>query len=79
MNIKNKEKERENNEKMRSEGMYDEDAFGGNMLFPEYFLANAASSTEATGLMQTIPEDAAQVAAYRAIYNFYQGDIDKDL
>lgn len=46
-----------------------EDELGGIMLYPDYFLTNAASSSEMTGLMQTVPLNAAEIEAYSAIYN----------
>lgn len=52
-----------------NEGEYPEYSFGST-LFPDYFHSNAASSTEATGLMQTIPTDNAQLESYYALYNY---------
>lgn len=69
-NQNNPEILRERREKMRYSRLNEiEDELGGIILYPDYFLANAASSTEMTGLMQTIPINAAEIEAYNAIYN----------
>lgn len=72
---------REKTEAMRSAHMYDgngndgypytdNDYSFGSMLYPDYFRSNAASSTEATGLMQNIPIDNAELESYYALYNY---------
>ncbi len=42
----------------------------GSMLYPDYFRANAASGTEATGLIQSVPVSNAELASYFAVYNY---------
>lgn len=75
-NKNNPEILREKKEKQGYARMYNEDegeypdySFGST-LFPDYFHSNAASSTEATGLMQSIPIDNAELESYYALYNY---------
>ncbi len=66
---------REKQEKVRYSRLDEiEDELGGIMLYPDYFLTNAASSAEMTGLMQVVPLNAAEIEAYSAIYNNFPSD-----
>ncbi len=56
-------------EKQRSEDIYDENYYGPS-LFPGYFYHNAASGTEATGLIQVIPITSDELAAYDDIFSY---------
>ena len=52
-----------------SEDMYDDDYYGPS-LFPGYFYQNAASGTEATGLIQVIPITSSELEAYDHIFSY---------
>ncbi len=77
MNNQNKKEEQQINpeflyqqrENQKSEDMYDEDYYGPS-LFPGYFYQNAASGTEATGLIQVIPITTDELEAYDHIFSY---------
>ncbi len=60
---------RQQKEKKYSEDMYDDDYYGPS-LFPGYFYQNAASGTEATGLIQVIPITSSELEAYDSIFSY---------
>lgn len=60
---------RQQKEKQCSEDMYDDDYYGPS-LFPGYFYQNAASGTEATGLIQVIPITSTELEAYDHIFSY---------
>jgi len=41
-------------------------------LFPWEFMRGSASATECTGLMQTIPTEPEELAAYESVYSYHQ-------
>ncbi len=45
---------------------------GDMRLFPDEYMANAASGTECTGLVQVMPADDDVMDAYEDIYSFRQ-------
>ncbi|MBR5153152.1 MAG: hypothetical protein IKW60_06485 [Clostridia bacterium] len=49
-----------------------EDASPDMFLFPWEFMRGSASVNECTGLMQTIPTEPEELAAYESIYSYHQ-------
>ncbi len=78
MNSKNKSKKqvnpeiiREQEEKRKSQGLYDDEPHR-MMLYPGAFLGSTVSSTESTGLIQTIPPTPDMLGVFDDLYNYRQ-------
>ncbi len=65
-------KEKKNHREKTPSVLIYEDEAPDMFLFPWEFMRGSASANECTGLMQTIPTDPEELAAYESIYSYHQ-------
>ncbi len=67
--MNNPEKNREQEEKRKSDLFYDDDGYS-KRLYPGTFFSGAASATESTGLIQTVPLTPGMMDVFDDVYSY---------